>query len=154
MTGLPSVNAVQYWSGIAAIVGVPFAIFAVIYAARQLSLARRAGSAASLITLTDSFRENWELYLKAEGDAQGFAFANLANMLEAACATHRDKVFYGHSKTVLEFYLVAIFRILQDNEGLQRHLLNLLQTKETFENIRHFFTTHKTTIDSSAWKVD
>lgn len=75
-------------------------------------------------------------------------------MLEAACAIHRDKVFYGHSKTVLETYLVSVFRLLQGDDGLRRHLLNLLQTRETFENIRDFVAAHKAAINSSAWHVD
>lgn len=75
-------------------------------------------------------------------------------MLEVACAIHRDKVVYGHSKTVLETYLVSIFRILQDNDQARKQLLQLLQTKETFENIRNFVAKHKSAINSDAWKSE
>lgn len=148
----PSSDNIQYLSGLAAIVGLPFASFAVLYAAKQLKLARAAGSGTSLLTLTEAFRENWERFFKASDETtQTFVVAELANLLEAACAIHRDRVLYGHSKKVLEIYLVGIFRLLQDNDQLRQRLLNLLQTKETFENIRHFMSKHKAAINSDAW---
>lgn len=149
----PSADTIQYWSGLATIAGVILAFFAIVYAARQLKLARSAGSGASLVALTECFRQNWELYLQAKDDkSKSFALADLINMLEAACALHRDKIFYGHSRKVLEIYLIGIFRLFQENEQIREKLSDLLQTRETFENIRVFITKHKPVINSDAWR--
>ena len=146
----PSPEGVQYWSGVATIFGLPAAIIAIVYAARQFSLARKAGSGASLIALSEVFRQNWSTYLTAPVERQRYAFADLANALETACAIFHDKVFFGNSKDILEHYLVGVFRTIQDNDLARNELSSLLQTRETFRQMRRFVSTHKSLINSSA----
>jgi hypothetical protein len=151
VTGWPSADTVQYWSGLAAILSLPLAIWAIFYAGRQLSLARKAGSGASLIALSEAFRQGWSTFLAASGEPQRrHAFADLANSLEVACAVLRDGVFFGNSKDVLEYYLVGVFRVIQDSDLARNQLATLLQTRETFENIRTFVADHEETINSPA----
>ncbi|WP_092028537.1 hypothetical protein [Bradyrhizobium sp. OK095] len=151
MIELPSSDAIQYWSGVATIFGLPIAILAFFYAARQLSLAQKAGSGASLIALSEAFRQNWSAFVAATSDAQKrHAFADLANALEIACAVFRDGVFFGHSKNLLKHYLVHQFRVIQDSELAGQRLVSLLQTKETFNEIRWFVETHRALINSTA----
>ena len=142
----------EYTAAIATIIALPvgfiaaaFGIAAVFYAGRQLGLARKAGSAASLIALNEAFRQNWHLFISA-GDEEGrrqYTFADLVNALEIACAVFRDGVFYGHSKGVLERYLVQVFTLIEANANARARLDNLLQSRETFENIREFLKSHK-----------
>ncbi|WP_213737034.1 hypothetical protein [Bradyrhizobium sp. dw_411] len=147
----PLAETIQYWSGLAALFALPLGICAIVYAARQLSLARKAGSGASLMALSETFRQNWNAFLAAPGESERrHAFADLANALEIACAVFRDGVFFGNSKDVLEYYLVGVFRLIQDSEFARTHLTTLLQTRETFQNIRFFVAGHKATINSPA----
>jgi hypothetical protein len=50
-----TVDLIQFWSSVAAILVLPIGIWALFYAGRQLSLARKAGSGSSLIALSEAF---------------------------------------------------------------------------------------------------
>jgi hypothetical protein len=143
MIDWPSSDAVQYLAGWATILGLPMAIGAVWYAGRQFALARKAGSGSSLIALNEAFRECWKDFLAGEGTKQAFAFAELANTLEIACAVLRDKVFFGHSADLLENYLLAVFRLIESNADARERMIGLLQTRQTFENIVEFLSAHR-----------
>jgi hypothetical protein len=138
-----SSDTVQYWSGLATIAALPFVIGAVIYAVRQLSLARKAGSGASLIALNEAFRECWKDFLTGDENQKSFAFAELTNSLEIACAVFRDRVFFGHSADLLENYLLSVFRLIEANIDARGRMLVLLQTRQTFENIVEFLHSHR-----------
>lgn len=151
MIELPSSDTIQYWSGVATIFGLPIAILAFVYAARQLYLAQKAGSGASLIALSEAFRQNWSAFVAAVNDGQKrHAFADLANALEIACAVFRDGIFFGHSEDLLKHYLVHQFRAIQESDLARQWLVSLLQTKETFNEIRWFVEKHRSLINSTA----
>lgn len=143
MIDWPSAENAQYWSALATILALPFAIGAVWYAGRQLSLARKAGSGGSLIALNEAFRECWKDFLASDDAQKGFAFAELTNALEIACAIFRDKVFFGHSADLLENYLLAVFRLIEANADARERMIGLLQTHRTFENIVAFLKAHR-----------
>ncbi len=125
-------------------IGLPIAIGALLYAAAQFRLARKAGSAAALIAMGEAFRQNWAAFLRAPDEAaRAFAFADLANALEIACSAYRDDVFYGHSGEVFRAYLVSVFRIIQNNEQARNRMVALLQNPETFSNITEFLKANK-----------
>jgi hypothetical protein len=88
---LPSketVDLLQFWSATTAILALPIGIWAVFYAARQLSLARKAGSGSSLIALTEAFRQCWVAFLSAEDERKKqVAFGDLSNALEQSLGT-------------------------------------------------------------------
>lgn len=129
-------------------------IGALIYAGAQLSLARKAGSGASLIALSESFRQNWQIYLSAtSGAARLHAFADLANSLEIACAIFRDGVFHGHSKDTLQAYLVSVFALIEVSPTAGQHLLDLLEVQETFSNIRSFLKQHRPLVARAAERI-
>lgn len=133
----------QFWAAVATIVALLFGIFAVRYAAGQLSLARKAGSGASLIALSEAFRQCWLAFAAASDEKnKHHAFGDLANSLEVACAVFRDGMFFGHSKELLENYLLSVFRLIEGNIDARGRLVALLQTPRTFENIRVFLEQH------------
>jgi hypothetical protein len=144
---LPSkevVDLVQFWASVAAILALPIGIGAVIYAGRQLSLARKAGSGSSLIALSEAFRQCWQAFLTAQDEKKRqLAFGDLANALEVACAIFRDRVFFGHAEDVLENYLLSTFRLIESNDDARNRILNLLQTPRTFENLVEFLSRHR-----------
>jgi hypothetical protein len=145
-----SSGTIQYWSGVATIIGLPFAIGAFIYAGRQLSLARKAGSGASLIALSEAFRQNWAAFLGAAPERRRYAFGDLANAIEIACGIYRDRIFFGHSGDLLKHYLVHIFRVIQDNEFARAELEALLQTRETFDQMSWFLEARRSLVSSPA----
>jgi hypothetical protein len=133
-----------FWASVVTLVGLPLGMAAVWYAARQLSLGRKAASAGVTIPLNDAFRERWSAFFAAETDKERkYQFAELANALEIACAISRDKVLYGASKDVLEHYLVGAFQVIESSADATQLLGQLLETPKTFENIVHFLGKHK-----------
>lgn len=150
MIELPSSDAVQYWSGVATIFGLPIAILAFIYAGRQLSLAQKAGSGASLIALSEAFRQNWASFLGAPPERRRYTFGDLANSIEIACGVFHDGIFFGYSGDLLKHYLVHVFRTIQDNEVASAELAALLQTRQTFEQMTWFLEVHRSLINSPA----
>ncbi len=134
-------DAILFWLAVGAFAAGAFAAW---LANRQLALARKAGSGATLIALTESFRQCWRAFLhEADNEKRDYAFGDLANTLEVACAIFRDKVFFGHSSELLENYLVHLFRLLEKNEASCDRLQAMLQTPKTFENIVAFLKAHR-----------
>jgi hypothetical protein len=149
-----SADNVQYWSGVATIIALFVGIGALIYAGAQLALARKAGSGASLIALNEAFRQNWQIYLNAStAPARLHAFADLANCLEIASAIFRDKVFYGNSRDVLRAYLINVFALIQASPRASQSLIDLLEFRETFGNIRLFISRHKVAIERASARI-
>jgi hypothetical protein len=143
MIDWPSTDVVQYWSALATILALPFAVWAVWYGGRQLSLARKAGSGASLIALNEAFRECWKDFLTGDEAKKSFAFAELTNALEIACAVFRDRVFFGHSADLLENYVLSVFRLIEANTDASERMVGLLHTPRTYENIAEFLRLHR-----------
>jgi hypothetical protein len=149
---LPDKEAVEYWAGIATIIGLVFAVAGVWYAAVQFSLARKASSAAAVVPLGDTFRECRRGFFKADSDQERhFHFAELANALETACAISRDNILFGHTKPVLEHYLASVFEIIETSDEAAQLLSKYLETPETWENIVWFLNKHKKTGPRSSY---
>ncbi|MBN8968585.1 MAG: hypothetical protein J0G95_09005 [Rhizobiales bacterium] len=135
---------IELLAAIATIVALPFAIFAILYAARQLSLARRAGSAGSVIALNDSLRDCWKHFTNSSDSIQRtYAFADLANALELACAAYHDEVFFGRTADILENYLLRVFRLIEKNDDARKMMAELIQTNTTFRNTVDFLANHR-----------
>lgn len=134
-------DLIQFWAAIASLLALPVGIWAVFYAGRQLSLARKSGSGGSLIALSEAFRQCWQAFLTAEDERKRqLAFGDLVNALEIACAIFRDNVFFGHAEDVLEHYLLSTFRMIEANDDARDRMLKLLQTPRTFENAVKFLS--------------
>lgn len=116
---------------------------ALIYAARQLSLGQRTGSAAALVTLHEAIRKCWLDYLSALEDKREFAAAELFNAIEVACAAVCDGVFFGETCKLLDAYLVYSISLIERDDALRGHMLGHLQDSQTFKNIRSFIGLHR-----------
>jgi hypothetical protein len=154
---LPSkevVDLLAFWASVATLVGLPIALAALLYAIIQFSLARRAGSAATVIPLFDGFRDCWVAYRgsKTESD-RNFYFAELVNTLEVACAISRDRVLAGATQYVLEQYIVSVFQLIEGSPDALKSLTGLSQTSETFENIFWFIKLHRNRLKTASAAV-
>lgn len=101
------------------------------------------GSSASLIALTEALRQAWGRFLLAEGEAhRHHEFADLANLLEIACALELDRAFKGKPREILHEYLESVITMLSQDEDA-RNRLGLLKGRETtFKYISEYFRTH------------
>jgi hypothetical protein len=139
----PSPESVQYWSSLCTIVGFPVAMGALIFAARQLSLSKRSGSAAAVVTLHEAVRKCWADYVNAPEDKNEFAAGELCNSLEVACSAINDRVFFGKTREVLDLYVLHSLKIIERDDRLRELMLSLLQVPDTFKNIRIVLKRHR-----------
>jgi hypothetical protein len=138
-----SSDSVQYWSSVCTIVGLPVAAIALVFAARQLSLGRRAGSAAAVVALHEAIRKSWADYISAGEEKKEFAAGELCNAIEVACAALSDRIFYGQSRQLLEAYLIHSLKVIERNDIIREFMLGFLQDRDTFSNIRTFLRNHR-----------
>lgn len=102
------------------------------------------GSAASLITLNEAFRQAWERFLGAEGDdLRKHQFAELVNLLEIACALEFDKALVGKPRELLTEYLSDVFDMLNENEMARRLIAELISGPSTMKYVRKFIERRK-----------
>jgi hypothetical protein len=128
----------------ATVIGLPLAVIAVVYAGRQLQLARRATTASILVPLHESFRQAWLQFKCAVGDeGRTHAFADIFNLLELGCAVFHDELLVGHTGALLESYLCHILALIQTSEEGRKRMQDLLHTNRTFENTVAFLGSHK-----------
>ncbi|KQU96441.1 hypothetical protein [Devosia sp. Root105] len=126
-------------SWIATAVSLPLAVAAVLYSAYQTSLARRATAASMMLSATSAFSEAWRAFGEAQtAKDQESSFADILNLLEACCASHRDGLSAGHSGAVLTNYLVAVLVDIDSEPRAIELFKRLLETKTTFDEIRRF----------------
>ena len=138
----------EFWAHLATIIALFFGVAAVFYAGCQFSLARKAGSGASLIALSEAFRQCWQQFtLTTDEPKRRHAFADLANTLEIACAVFRDGVMHGASEDVLKYYLVGVFAAIEESEDARQRLVDLLQSRSTFAKICRCYDAHRPDIN-------
>ena len=103
--------------------------------------ANKTSSAATLVTLSDGFRQAWQRFLKApDVDAQKFEFADLMNLYEIACAIYLEGSLTGNSGKLIYQYLQDELNRLKDNEYAEQHIPPLLTSADTFRFIRQFLS--------------
>jgi hypothetical protein len=136
---------VQYWSSICTVVGLPIAVAAFIFAARQLSLAQRSGSAAALVAVHEAVRKAWADYVNSAPEKKEYAAGELCNALEVACAALADAVFFGESRQLLEMYLLHSLKLIERDDFTRELMLGFLQDPQTFKNIRNVLRRHRNT---------
>lgn len=102
--------------------------------------ANRTSSAATLVTLNESFRQGWIRYLEASDQAENnYQLAELLNLLEIACAVFLENSLTGNSKKLMLDYLNRSIKIIEDNKEAYNYLeAELVQSPSTFEFIRKF----------------
>jgi len=94
-------------------------------------------SAASLLAFHEAVRPAWERFLgESEANRKAHHFADLANLLEIACALHVKKVFVGVSREFLTEYLDDVLQLLDESDEAKRMLEPLIHSPTTFKYLR------------------
>lgn len=96
-------------------------------------------SAASLLAFNEAVRGGWERFLSADDeDKKGYQFAELANLLEIACAFQVKGIFVGVSHELLTEYLDDVLKLLNGNDDAKRRLTKLTHSDTTFKYLKAF----------------
>jgi hypothetical protein len=98
-------------------------------------------SASSLIALNDAARQAWHRFIAVKDDddeAREYEFAELANVLEIACALCLKKVYVGVARELLTEYLDEVMHLLDGSEYAKRRLEALIRSPTTFKYLRRY----------------
>lgn len=144
-------DAVAFYANIATLFAVALTAIALFFTARQLRIGRRAASAGAFIALNESFRQAWLHFRNIdEADEAGkqYAFADVMNLLETACAIFDEKIFVGKVATLLEDYLCHVFILIQESDDARERIeQHMMLTDKTFEHIGKFLGQHRKRIN-------
>jgi hypothetical protein len=99
----------------------------------------------AFIALNESFRQAW-LHFSNDQDRKQYAFADVMNLLESACAIFDEKLFVGKTRRLLEDYLCHIFILIQQSDDAKARIERLMMTERTFEHIVKFLQHHREAI--------
>lgn len=124
----------------ATIVGFVIGLGALWYAFVAYQHSRTATSAATFLTLSEAFHQAWSaLFALPSGDlTYNYHFAHVANLIEAGCALHFEKVLSGRSGKMLQNYLVEIIELIEADSTNAQRLECLVSATTTFNNLLTF----------------
>jgi len=135
------IDAIIFW---ATLLALGFNAVALFLTARQLWAGRRGASASSVIALNESFRQSWLLFNRATTEFEKqYAFSDVMNLIEIACAIFEDKLFVGKSGKLLEDYLCHVFILIQETDDFRNRLEKMFLTPKTFIHALTFLKTHR-----------
>ena len=135
---------VQFWADIATLVALLFTVGALGFTAWQVWTGRLAASANALIALNDAFRQAWLEFRNATGeDSKQYAFSDVMNLLESACAIFQDRLFVGRSGKLFEEYLCHVLILIRDSPDAKRRIEKMLLMPNTFEHVLRFLKQHR-----------
>jgi len=109
-----------------------------LYAVRK---ANATTSAATLVSLNESFRQAWERCLQpsAAEDPTNSDLADLLNLIEIASAIYLDGSVSGNSRKLILEYLNNVLSHITENPSLNDRVPSLLQDDSTFIFMKRFF---------------
>jgi hypothetical protein len=121
------------------VIGLPLAVWALFSSRRDYQFARAATSAATLLSLQESFRTIWnEMRAAAIPEDYDFHYAELVNLIESACTLHAENLMHGKSREMLEAYLDQVIDILESDPQASQRLERLISHETTFSAIREY----------------
>ena len=138
-----TIDAVAFYANVATLVAAPLGLFGLAIAIRALWAARRAGSAAALIALNESFRQAWLQHTLAPEDRRSYTFSDVMNLLELACAIYKDKLFVARGGRLLRDYLFHVLKLIEQNDDTRPRIQEMFLTPRTFEHITNFLKQHR-----------
>lgn len=131
-------------ANIATLIALVPTFIALFVTARQLWLGRRASSAAALIAANESLRQAWlQFNAAATEDEIQYAFADVMNLLEIACAARRDGLFVGETGSVMSKYLEHILKAIAADTSARMRIEKMLDIPGTFEHVYQFLRSHR-----------
>ena len=140
-------DAVAFYANIGTLVAVVLTAVALFLTARQLRIGRRASSAGAFIALNELFRQAWLHFSNIDEAGKQYAFADVMNLLDSACAVFDEKIFVGKVATLLEDYLCHVFILIQESDDARERTEQMMMTPKTFEHIVRFLRQHRKRID-------
>ena len=99
----------------------------------------RNASAATLVTLYESFRDGWARFQDEDDPEKSrYEMAELLNTFEIACAIHQDGAIHGRSREILEEYLCdTISKFARSQEAAQA-IRSMIDGASTFKYVAAF----------------
>jgi hypothetical protein len=102
----------------------------------------RNSSVATLVTLSEAFREAWSRFIKAtrenDNDTKYYELAELMNLFEIACGIQLENSLSGMSMVLIKEYLEKALGLLISTEYTNKYVPGMLQDPLTFCNIKRF----------------
>ncbi len=136
-------DAVAFYANIATLVAVALTAIALFVTACQLRIGRRASSAGAFIALNESLRQAWLHFSNADEAGKQYAFTDVVNLLESACAIFDERIFVGKVEKLLEDYLCHVFILIQESDDARRRIEHhMMLTDKTFEHIVKYLRQH------------
>lgn len=109
------------------------------FAGWGIRLGNQNSSAASLLAFNEAVRGGWERFLSADDeDKKSHHFAELANLLEIACAFQVKGIFVGVSRELLTEYLDDVLKLLNGNADAKQRLEKLSHSDTTFKYLKSY----------------
>lgn len=137
-------DAIAFWANVVTLVAAPLGLVGLGVAIWTLWAARRAASAAAVIPLNEAFRQAWLHFVKAsDDDEKQYAFADILNLLELACAIYQDKLLVAKGGKLLEDYVLHALKLIERNNSLRPTIEQLMVTPLTFKHIADFLQQHR-----------
>lgn len=139
-----TIDAVGFYASVATLVAAPLGLIGLIVAIWQLWAGRKAASAATVIALNESFRQAWLLSSQAsDDDGKQYAFSDVINLLETACAVAEDKLLVARGGKLLEDYLCHMLILIQQSDDARQRIERMFVTPQTFGHIKIFLAGHR-----------
>ena len=140
-------DEIEFYANVATVAALVPTFIALFMTARQLWAGRRAASATSLVSLNESLRQAWLHFRQAkpEDDIQ-YAFSDVINLMEIACAASEDGLFVGETGKVMEKYLLDVLRAVAQNESAKARIEKMLEIPGTFEHLYRFVRANRNEI--------
>jgi hypothetical protein len=138
-------SAADWITAIVTPIGFIAAVIAAGIAAVQFRQAKRATSAAAVMSIVDGLETAWQRFNDAGTDEsmKRRAFGRLLNLLEVACAVYLDQLFVGRSGVLLCEFLDDNIALIDRGEERLRFAHELRDHPDTFVHILLFMKRHR-----------
>lgn len=101
--------------------------------------ANRNSSAATLVALSEAFRQAWNRFLAAKDDDGRYnELCDLMNLIEIGCGIRVEGSMSGMSRNMMTIYLNDVLGLLIQNEFTKSKVATMIHSRTTFENVRKF----------------
>jgi hypothetical protein len=92
-----------------------------------------------MVTLNEGFRTAVNRFIEAPEEKKLQEFAELANLVEIACAIHVEGSLFGVSRELSRNYTERLLELLERDEASLARLEVLINQPDTFKYIAKFY---------------
>lgn len=134
----------EFWANVATLVALIPTIVALLMTVWQLRAGRHGSSAASVVSLNESLRQAWLHFRSANGEEDiQYAFSDVINLLEIACAANEDGLFVGETGKIMKKYLVHVLQAVAQDASAKQRIEKMLEIPGTFQHIYRFVLSNR-----------